>query len=195
MTRGRPPRCRPRPWQPIPRQTRWSASYAHLTPTHFARPRRCWTRWMRSAWLPSLRPSEHRSCASRRTDIWPAVCCWRPSGFIGSAASADPTAAEAYVGLARVRQRSGDLEGARTQAEAALRIAPSADAYLLLAELDLGANHLKQAEDEAGSALKLQPANHEAQESSAPDSGPRRPGEIARSLSLFPQWRYAWLAD
>ncbi len=82
----------------------------------------------------------------------------------GSAASADPTAAEAYVGLARVRQRSGDLEGARTQAEAALRIAPSADAYLLLAELDLGANHLKQAEDEAGSALKLQPANHEAQD-------------------------------
>lgn len=81
-----------------------------------------------------------------------------------SAASADPGSAEAHVGLARVRQRSGDLEGARTQAQAALQIAPTADAYVLLAQLDLGANHLKQAEDEAGSALRLQPANGAAQE-------------------------------
>lgn len=82
----------------------------------------------------------------------------------GSAAAADPRSAEAYVGLARVRQRSGDLTGARVQAAAALRMAPSVDAYLLLAELDLGANHLKQAQDEAGSALSLQPGNAEAQD-------------------------------
>ncbi len=82
----------------------------------------------------------------------------------GSAAAADPRSAEAYVGLARVRQRSGDLEGARAQAQAALHISPTADAYLLLAELDLGANHLKQAEDEAGSALRLRPADTAAQD-------------------------------
>lgn len=80
------------------------------------------------------------------------------------AAADDPRSAEAYVGLARVRQRSGDLDGARTQAQAALRITPSADAYLLLAQLDLGANHLKQAENEANSALRLQPGNAAAQE-------------------------------
>lgn len=82
----------------------------------------------------------------------------------GTAAAADPGSAEAHVGLARVRQRSGDLDGARAQAQAAQRIEPTADAYLLLAQLDLGANHLKQAEDEANRAVRLQPGNTAAQE-------------------------------
>jgi tetratricopeptide (TPR) repeat protein len=80
------------------------------------------------------------------------------------AAAADPASAEAYLGLARVRQRSGDLDGARKQAEESLKVAPSADAYVLLAQLDLAANRLPQAEDEAGSALKLEPADTAAQD-------------------------------
>lgn len=82
----------------------------------------------------------------------------------GSAAAADPRSAEAHVGIARVRQRSGDLEGARTEAQEALRIEPTADAYTVLAELDLGADNLKQAENEANSALRLQPADSAAQQ-------------------------------
>ena len=81
-----------------------------------------------------------------------------------SAAAADPQSAEADVGLARVRQRSGDLDGARREAQAALQLGPSVDAHVLLAQLDLAANHLKEAEDEARSALKIEPANTGAQE-------------------------------
>lgn len=80
------------------------------------------------------------------------------------AAAADPKSADARVGLARVRQRSGDLQGARSEAQAALHLAPAPDAYVLLAQLDLAANHLKEAEDEANSALRLQPANTAAQQ-------------------------------
>jgi tetratricopeptide (TPR) repeat protein len=80
------------------------------------------------------------------------------------AASADPNSADAYIGLARVRQRSGDTDGARKQAEQSLKLAPSADAYVLLAQLDLAANRLPQAESEAGSALKLSPADAAAQD-------------------------------
>jgi len=80
------------------------------------------------------------------------------------AASADPDSAQAYIGLARVRQRSGDLAGARQQAEDSLQVAPSAEAYVLMAQLDLAANRLPQAESEAGSALKLQPADTAAQD-------------------------------
>lgn len=80
------------------------------------------------------------------------------------AAASDPESAQALVGLARVRQRSGDMEGARRQAEAANAVAPSADAYLLLAQLDLGADHLKEAEAEAESALRLEPASPAARQ-------------------------------
>ena len=80
-----------------------------------------------------------------------------------AAAAADPRSAQAQVGLARVRQRSGDLEGARRQAQAALDLGPSAAADVVLADLDLAANHLKEAEGEAQSALKLEPANAGAQ--------------------------------
>ncbi len=80
------------------------------------------------------------------------------------AANDDPKSTEAYVGLARVRERSGDGEGARAEAQAALQIGPTADAYVLLAQLDLTANKLPQAEQEAGSALKLDPASRTAQD-------------------------------
>ncbi|MGD0714576.1 MAG: hypothetical protein ABSB24_10380, partial [Gaiellaceae bacterium] len=57
-----------------------------------------------------------------------------------SAVAADGRVAEAHAGLAEVRERTGDAEGARKEARAALELAPSADAYLVLARLDLKAN-------------------------------------------------------
>ncbi|MGA9427573.1 MAG: hypothetical protein WBV33_21010, partial [Terracidiphilus sp.] len=63
-----------------------------------------------------------------------------------------------------VRERAGDAEGARHEAQAALGIAPSAEAYLVLARLDLAANRLAEADRDAGEALKLSPNSQAAKE-------------------------------
>ncbi len=80
-----------------------------------------------------------------------------------SAVAADPHFAEAYAGLAEVRQRSGDAAEARKEAQAALALGPTADAYIVLAKLDLATNHLNEANTEAGDALRLDPADPTAQ--------------------------------
>lgn len=80
------------------------------------------------------------------------------------AAAGDPQSVEAHVGLARVRQHTGDLNGARKEAQAALALDPSAGAYVILAQLDLAGNHLKEAEDEARSALRIEPTSAPAEQ-------------------------------
>ncbi len=80
------------------------------------------------------------------------------------AATADDKSAQAHAGLAEVRERSGDADAARKEAQLALGLGPSADAYLVLAQLDLAAGSLVEANTEAGDALKLEPANREAQD-------------------------------
>ena len=81
-----------------------------------------------------------------------------------SAVAADGGSAEAHAGLAEVRQRSGDTDAARKEADAALQLSPSAQAYLVLARLDLAAGHLTEASDETGQALRLEPSNRAAKE-------------------------------
>jgi len=81
-----------------------------------------------------------------------------------AAAAADGKNAEAHAGLAQVRERSGDSDAARKEAQAALELAPSATAYLVLARLDLAAGQLDTANADAGNALKLDPANRAAKE-------------------------------
>ena len=81
-----------------------------------------------------------------------------------SAVAVDGRVAEAHAGLAEVRERTGDADGARKEARAALELAPSADAYLVLARLDLAAGRLDAADKEVGEALALNPANRAAQE-------------------------------
>ena len=78
-------------------------------------------------------------------------------------AAADPQFANAHVGLGRVRQRSGDAEGARNEAREALAAGPNAGAWVLLAELDLAASHPTDAVTDAENALKLEPDNARAQ--------------------------------
>ena len=80
------------------------------------------------------------------------------------AVAADGTSAQAHAGLAEVRERSGDADGARKEAREALALGPEADAYLVLAQLDLAAGSLDQAETEAGDAIKLDPADRAAQD-------------------------------
>ena len=81
-----------------------------------------------------------------------------------SAVSADDKSAQAHAGLAAVRERSGDADSARKEAQTSLELGPSADAYMVLAQLDLAAGSLSQANAEAGDALRLEPANSAAQE-------------------------------
>ncbi|HEY1985580.1 MAG TPA: tetratricopeptide repeat protein [Terracidiphilus sp.] len=81
-----------------------------------------------------------------------------------AAVVADNRAEDAHAGLAEVRERTGDADGARKEARAALELKPSASAYLVLARLDFAASHLSDANHEAGEALKLNPNSLAAQE-------------------------------
>jgi tetratricopeptide (TPR) repeat protein len=81
-----------------------------------------------------------------------------------AAVAADGKSAEAHAGLAEVRERSGDTDAARKEAQASLELGPSANAYLVLAQLDLAAGNLGTANTDAGNALKLDPANRAAQD-------------------------------
>ena len=80
------------------------------------------------------------------------------------AIAADGKSEAAHEGLAEVRERTGDADGARQEARAALGIEPSAEAYLVLARLDLAANRLDEADHDAGEALKLKPNSQPAKE-------------------------------
>ncbi len=77
---------------------------------------------------------------------------------LGSDAGSSP----ARLGLAQVREQSGDDAQARTEAESSLRLRPSADAHVLLGRLDLKANRLPEATDEVKQALQLEPKNSAA---------------------------------
>jgi len=78
--------------------------------------------------------------------------------------AADGNCAEAHAGLAQVRERSGDANGARMEAHQALELRPSADAYMVLGRLDLASNNLSDASNDAAAALKLEPASKAALE-------------------------------
>jgi tetratricopeptide (TPR) repeat protein/TolB-like protein len=81
-----------------------------------------------------------------------------------SAVDADGNVAAAHAGLAEVHERTGDAEGARREARAALALKPLADAYSVLGRLDLAGGKLEEAGKEAGEALKLEPASRAGQE-------------------------------
>jgi uncharacterized membrane-anchored protein len=71
----------------------------------------------------------------------------------------DPNDAGAHAGLARVTEANQDRAGARKEAQASLRLAPSAEAYLVLARLDLAENNPGAAQKNLDQALALDPAN------------------------------------
>jgi len=81
-----------------------------------------------------------------------------------AAVADDDAVAAAHAGLAAVRERTGDAVSARSEANLALKLAPSVEAYLVLGRLDLAANHMDEASKEIGAALKLDPGSRPAQE-------------------------------
>jgi tetratricopeptide (TPR) repeat protein/TolB-like protein len=81
-----------------------------------------------------------------------------------AAVAADQKSAEAHAGLAEVRERSGDSDAARNEAQASLQLGPSANAYLVLAQLDLAAGNLGTANTDVNNALRFDPSNRTAQD-------------------------------
>ncbi|HKO14444.1 MAG TPA: tetratricopeptide repeat protein [Acidobacteriaceae bacterium] len=78
------------------------------------------------------------------------------------ALSADGSSALAHAGLAAVRERDGDLDAARKEAQTSIQLKPNVPAYLVLARLDMGANQLGAAAGDVGNALHVDPANPNA---------------------------------
>jgi tetratricopeptide (TPR) repeat protein len=74
----------------------------------------------------------------------------------------DPASSDAHLLLARALASRGDSAGARSEAQAALRLKPTADAWSLLAQLDLRDNRTQEAAAKVESALQLEPANADA---------------------------------
>jgi len=81
-----------------------------------------------------------------------------------AALTASDLSAEAHAGMAQVRERAGDTDAARFEAQAALERQPNLEAYLVLARLDLAANQPYKARDEDDQAIKLDGTNKAAKE-------------------------------
>lgn len=75
----------------------------------------------------------------------------------------DPSQAASHAGLAQVLELGGDPAGARSEAEAALRLQQFAEPLLVLVRLDLRDNRTEQASENVNQALRLEPSNVQAQ--------------------------------
>ncbi|HEY6414084.1 MAG TPA: tetratricopeptide repeat protein [Edaphobacter sp.] len=80
-----------------------------------------------------------------------------------NALTADPNSAAAHVGLAQIREQSGNTAAARTEAQTSIKLKPNADAYLVIARLELQANQTAASASAVSNALKIEPSNTAAQ--------------------------------
>lgn len=79
------------------------------------------------------------------------------------ALKADAQSALAHAGLAAVKERDGEGDAARQEAQASIHLAQNVPAYLVLARLDLQANQLSAAAGDVSAALRVDPGNASAQ--------------------------------
>jgi Flp pilus assembly protein TadD/TolB-like protein len=70
-----------------------------------------------------------------------------------------PKDPQAHAALATALERKGDFSSARSEAQAALRLAESAEAYVVLTRLEMRENNLEAARADVQRALTLQPSN------------------------------------
>jgi tetratricopeptide (TPR) repeat protein len=78
------------------------------------------------------------------------------------ALDADPSSAAAHAGLAQIRERTGDRDAARAEAQRSLTLAPNVTAHLVLARLDLLTSQLPAAAREVQEALHIAPQDPNA---------------------------------
>jgi len=115
---------------------------------------------MRSARMASLPPAERAAAyVQLGRDFLTQGLLPEAETEFNTALEADPSSADAHAGLAQVRDSSNDLPGARTEAEASLKLRPSAAAWLILARVDLAATQLPACATDVSHALELDPAN------------------------------------
>lgn len=76
-----------------------------------------------------------------------------------AALQAQPSSAAAHLGLAMVRERSGNAAEARTEANASIQGKPTAAAWMVLARLDISGNNNNAAAAEISNALRVEPGN------------------------------------
>jgi tetratricopeptide (TPR) repeat protein len=79
-----------------------------------------------------------------------------------SALAADPNSSAAHAGLAQVREQSGNLAEARSEAQSSLKLKPNAAAFLVLARVELHDNQTAASAADVAQALKLEPNNSAA---------------------------------
>ncbi|MDE1156203.1 MAG: tetratricopeptide repeat protein [Acidobacteriaceae bacterium] len=79
-----------------------------------------------------------------------------------SALEADSANPASHVGLGTIREKSGDAEDARKEAEASLHLKPNVPAYLLLARLEIAAKNIPAAVGFVNKATNLEPHNPDA---------------------------------
>jgi tetratricopeptide (TPR) repeat protein len=81
-----------------------------------------------------------------------------------AALAADPRVAEVHAGLAELRERNGDGDGARKEAVTSLELLPTVEAYLVMVRLDMAVNRLDEAKQNIGAALQIDPKSKPALE-------------------------------
>lgn len=79
------------------------------------------------------------------------------------AIEADRNNAAAHAGLALVRERTGNLDDARHEAQMSVELRQTAAAWLTLARIDMAQNKLPAAATDVSNALRLEPRNSAAQ--------------------------------
>lgn len=72
-----------------------------------------------------------------------------------AAIAADPSSADAHTGLAQIRERTGNTDDARAEAQTSLKLHPTADAYVVLAKIELEAKQMDASAADVSNALKL----------------------------------------
>ncbi len=78
------------------------------------------------------------------------------------AIAVDPDSADAYAGLAQVRERTGERDAASRLATRSLQLHDNVAAHLVLARLALLANQVPAAATQVAAALRMEPNNPEA---------------------------------
>jgi tetratricopeptide (TPR) repeat protein/TolB-like protein len=120
---------------------------------------------MQSARFEALAPDQRaQALILRARDYLSRGLLLEAERLFREAASADPRLADAHEGLAEVRERSGDTNGARAEALASIQLKPSAEAYLVLARIDLASGQYDAASRNANFALQFAPNNAAARD-------------------------------
>jgi tetratricopeptide (TPR) repeat protein len=120
---------------------------------------------MEATRLAALTPHDRAvKLAARAKDYFNRGLLLEAERLFQEAEAKDNSLAEAHLGLATVRERTGDQNAARKEANEALKLAPSAEAFMVLGRLDMAENHMDEASRDVGEALKIDPGSAAAKE-------------------------------